>query len=136
KKVKTKRINWIYIVAGILIAVGLIYWFVYARAKTGNQPAKNGLSAELIRANKLTGDVYYYVEQVEMKKMTKEEAGKFSNPIKEELQSVRSQLSKEELMYNDSIRKVLGNIMVDNVMKWRVENGLIQPEDTNSMQTN
>ena len=101
---------------------------INSKSKSTDQPTKKGLSPELQRANKLTEDVYYYVEQYEMKKMSKEEAANLSNPIKIELQNIRNQLSQEERMYNDSIRKALGNIMVDNVMRWRKENGLIVPE--------
>lgn len=140
-KNKTQPVNnqlkWVVIIAVILVSAGLIYWINNSSTKSNDQSSSKAkstteMSADLIRANKLTQEVYYYVEQVEMKKMTKEEAGQKSNPIKSELNSVRSQLSKEELMYNDSIRKVLGGIMVDNVMKWRKDNGLIPPEENNS----
>lgn len=86
------------------------------------------MSAKLVKANELTKSVFDYVEAVEMKKMTQEEANRLSSPVKNELQRVREQLSKEELIMNDSIRKVLGNIMVDNVMKWRTDMGLIKPD--------
>jgi flagellar basal body-associated protein FliL len=135
-----KQLKWIVIIAAIVVVTGLTYWFINSDTNTKDESTTKAkstseLSPDLIKANKLTQDVYYYVEQVEMKKMTQEEANQKSNPIKAELQSVRSQLSKEELMYNDSIRKVLGNIMVENVMKWRTDNGLIKPEDKNGIQS-
>ena len=145
KKPKSKRqpvkkqLKWIIISAVVIVAAGITYRIIDSRVKdqlSNTGSTKNEMSADLVRANKLTQDVYYYVEQVEMKKMTQEEANKFSNPIKAELQSVRSQLSKEELMYNDSIRKAYGNIMVDNVMRWRKENGLLVPEDSSTFQSN
>ena len=96
---------------------------------TGIHPIKTEMSADLVRANQLTQLVFNYVEKVETKQMTQEEADKLSKPYKRELQALRMQLSQEELIKNDSIRLLLGNRMVDNVMKWREENGLIKPED-------
>ena len=98
---------------------------------TGIHHVKKEMSADLIRANQLTQLVFNYVEKVETKQMTQEEADKLSKPYKMELQALRMQLSQEEVIKNDSIRLLLGNRMVDNVMKWREENGLIKPEDRN-----
>src|SRR5687767_9780283 len=96
---------------------------------SGIHHIKKEMSADLIRANQLTQLVFNYVEKVETRQMTQEEADKLSKPYKMELQALRMQLSQQELIKNDSVRLLLGNRMVDNVMKWREENGLIKPED-------
>ena len=96
---------------------------------SGIHHIKKEMSADLIRANQLTQLVFNCVEKVETNQMTQEEADKLSKPYKMELQALRMQLSQQELIKNDSVRLLLGNRMVDNVMKWREENGLIKPED-------
>jgi hypothetical protein len=120
----SRALPWIVIMIVILITAGLFYWVNNTGSKTGKQMSPNpastsDMSADLIRANQLTREVFHYVELVETNQMTKEEADRLSGPIKTELQNLRSQLSKEELAVNDSIRKVMGNIMVNNVMKTR-----------------
>ena len=128
-----KNLVWIVIIVSVLIAAGLFYWINKSDKKSNTTISQDGssqsqLSADLVRANQLTEEVFYYVEMVETKKLTKEEADKKSSPVKVELQQIRSRLSKKELVYNDSIRKAYGNMMVDNVMKWRQEMGLIKPD--------
>ena len=116
------------ILAGGFIAIAVIaYWIYSANVKDSNlgsnqQSSNTAMSPNLVKANELTQEVFRFVELVETKQMTQEEANRLSNPVKVELQNVRSMLSPEELVVNDSIRKVLGNIMVDNVMQWRKEN--------------
>ena len=115
---------WIVIITITLITAGLFYWINRTDSKSPDHKSTNGapkseMSTALVRANQLTQEVFHYVELVETKQMTKEEADRLSSPIKTELQNLRSQLSKEELAVNDSIRKVMGNIMVNNVMKTR-----------------
>ena len=133
KKPAISKIAWIAIIASLLIAAGLFYWINSSDSKSKMQVSDKEssqveFSKALLRANQLTEKVFYYVEMVETKKLTQEEAKKQSEPIKVELQNIRSKLSKPELMYNDSIREVMGNIMVDNVMKWRMDMGIIKPD--------
>lgn len=125
-KSDTRALKWIITIAVLLISVGLFYWINYADPKSGNASTNTTSTtvndANLIRANQLTQEVFHYVEMVETKKLTLEEADRISEPIKVELQNVRTQLSHEQIEVNDSIRKALGDIMVSNVMKWRAEN--------------
>lgn len=120
--------KWFVIFAVILMTAGLFYWINSADQKTKGSSTQKAtrteMSADLVRANQLTQEVFNYVELVETKKMTQQEADRLSSPVKIELENLRSQLSREELVRNDSIRKVLGDIMVSNVMQWRKENGV------------
>lgn len=130
KKPAINKIAWIAIILSVIIAAALFYWINSDKTHnpSANDALKNDMSSELYRANQLTQQVFYFVEQVEIKKMSQEEADKKSEPVKQELQALRAKLSKQELSINDSIRKAMGNIMVDNVMKWRMDNGLIKPD--------
>ena len=110
----------------LVIATGLFYYINYAKPKSQDTFKEGSIQTEnaatLEKANQLTQEVFRYVELVETKKMTQEEADRQSGPVKAELQSLRLQLSQRQLAENDSIRKALGDIMVANVMKWRREN--------------
>ena len=106
----------------VLLAI-VVFW--YLKEKRTNQPevkkTNTEMSPDLIKANELTKEVFRYVELVETNQMSQEEANKLSNPVKVELQQLRSRLSPEELKKNDAMRKALGDIMVNNVMKYRNE---------------
>ena|SRR5687768_17526841 len=113
----------------IIITSAVMYSSCAADNNSKKQTEESGgLSKDLVRANELTQSIYDYVEMVETKQMTQEESARLSAPIKQELAAIRGRLSKEDLMYNDSIRKAMGNVMVSKVMKWREENGLVPPE--------
>ena len=112
-----------------IAVISLLHWTCAGDTKSkSDSSGKSRLSADLVKANELTQTVFSYVEKQETNQLTKEEAKRLSEPSKVELQMLRSQLSPNELKYNDSIRKVLGNVMVENVMKWRKEQGLIPAE--------
>lgn len=133
QKSPNRKLVWIVTIASLLIAAGLFYWINTSDSESTMQSSENGtssteLSKALVRANQLTEKVFYYVEMVETKQLTQAEADKESGPIKVELQQIRSKLSEDELEYNDSIRKAYGNVMVNKVMKWRMDNGLIKPD--------
>ncbi len=131
---KSKPYKYLYFLLGLILTVGLVYYATTSTNENSKETISSSLSQSsfstgLVRANQLTQEVYKYVEAVETKIMTQKEADSLSSPIKTELESLRSQLSKQERAYNDSIRKVMGNVMVDKVMKWRKEKGLIPADD-------
>lgn len=119
-------LKWIVVLVVVLISASLFYWINYAKPKSKENTEKNIMPgadpAIMAKATQLTQEVFRYVELVETKKMTQEQADKESGPIKAELQQLRNQMNQAQIAENDSIRKAFGDIMVANVMKWRKEN--------------
>ena len=88
----------------------------------------NEMSPNLVKANELTETLFRYVELLETNQMTEAEANEKTEPVKQELVQLRLELTPDELKYNDSMRQVLGYQMVNKVMQWRKDNGLIKEE--------
>ena len=138
KKIKKTRarktqFKWPLIAVALLALAFLIFWFIRKDPKSNVEPTtittgSTEMSADLIKANELTGEVFKYVELVETGKMTQEEADKLSEPVKVELENLRAQLSHDELAKNDAMRKALGDIMVNNVMKHRSKNSPVKDQ--------
>ena len=72
---------------------------------------------KMTTAKQWTDLMYSYIEQTEMKKMSKKEMDKLATPLKAKQDSLRALLSPEQIKELDAYFQLKGNEMVDRLLK-------------------